>query len=434
MTAKVYAVVVGALISAAAPGAEPNTLTEAERREGFTLLFDGASLAGWDGDPAVWSAAGGAIVGATTAEKPIKSNTFAFWRGGAPADFELRLQWKLEGGNSGVQYRSKDMGNWVAAGYQADMDAGHAYTGILYEERGRGMLALRGEKVLRWPNGNKQVVATVNTDAAVRAAIKKDDWNDYTIIADGIRLIHKLNGVTTMDFIDEEEAKRSASGAIALQVHQGPPMTVRFRSIRLRVLKPAAEKPVPPPEVVAPEAWVPLFDGKSLGAWNVVAGEGFGKAAAVDGRLVLEAGGAMTGILWTQDFPTSNYEVSLEACRLEGQDFFCGLTFPVGSECCTLIVGGWGGGCVGLSNVDRQAADGNLTTKHLRFENGTWYPIRLRVSDARIEVWIDKDKQIDLERAGHGFSIWPQQEPCRPLGVATYYTKAALRNLKTARW
>lgn len=434
MTARVYAVVVGAIVSSLASGAEPNTLTEAERREGFTLLFDGSTLAGWDGDPAVWSVAGGAIVGATTAEKPIKGNTFAFWRGGAPADFELRLQWKIEGGNSGVQYRSKDIGNWVAAGYQADIDAGHAYTGILYEERGRGIMALRGEKVLRWPNGNKQVVAKLGEDKALRDAIRNDDWNDYTIIADGIRLIQKINGVTTVDFIDEEEAKRAASGVLALQLHAGPPMTVRYRSIRLRVLNAGAGKPVPPPETIALDAWIPLFDGKGLGDWNVLAGEGYGTAAAADGRIVLEAGSPMTGIVWTRDFPATNYEVSLEACRLDGHDFFCGLTFPVGKECCTLIVGGWGGGCVGLSNVDRQAADGNETTKFLQFEDGKWYPIRLRVTDARIEVWIDKDKQIDLERAGHGFSIWPQQEPCRPFGAATWYTKAGLRNLKMARW
>ncbi len=432
MTAKRCIVALSLLASAFVYAGEPNTLSDAEKQAGFKLLFDGTTFTGWDGDPAIWSVAGGAIVGKTTAEKPIKGNTFAIWRGGQPADFELRVSWKIEGGNSGIQYRSRDFGNWVVGGYQADMDAGHGYTGILYEERGRGIMALRGEKLVWGDKGGKQVCARISTEKAVRDAIKADGWNDYVIIADGARVIQKLNGVTTMDMIDEEEAKRAAAGILAFQVHAGPPMTVRFRDVKLREIKAGARTAAP--ETLPASAWTPLFDGKTFGGWDAVLDEGCGKAAVADGQLVLDAGNSMTGIVWTRDFPTSNYEVTLEACRLEGFDFFCGLTFPVGKECCTFIVGGWGGSCVGLSNVDRQAADSNVTTKWLQFDANKWYALRLRVTDAKIEAWIDNVKQIDLAREGHAFTIWPQQEPCRPFGVATWNTKAGLRNFKFARW
>src|SRR5919201_593824 len=118
----------------------------ADTEAGFRSLFNGKDLAGWDGNPKFWSVKDGAITGQTTAENPLKENTFLIWRNGTVDDFELRLSYRLVGGNSGVQYRSKDLGNWVVAGYQADMEAGKKFTGILYEERGRGILAERGQK------------------------------------------------------------------------------------------------------------------------------------------------------------------------------------------------------------------------------------------------------------------------------------------------
>ena len=125
------------VLASAALAGQANTLTAEEHEAGFVQLFDGKTLTGWDGNPKFWSVVDGAIVGRTTPDNPTKGNTFLIWRQGLLCDFELRLSWKIEGGNSGVQYRSRDYGDWVVGGYQADIDANNRYTGILYEERGR---------------------------------------------------------------------------------------------------------------------------------------------------------------------------------------------------------------------------------------------------------------------------------------------------------
>jgi hypothetical protein len=196
-------------------------------------LFNGRDLSGWDGDPKFWSVRDGVITGETTAANPAKNNTFLIWRGGEVADFELRLKYRIRGGNSGIQYRSKDLGNWVSGGYQADIEAGTNYTGILYEERGRGILALRGEKVTIGADGKKQVVGSIGTAADIQAAIKTEDWNDYVVKAQGNHLVHTVNGKVTVDVTDEQETKAAKTGILALQVHVGPPMTVEFKDIRL---------------------------------------------------------------------------------------------------------------------------------------------------------------------------------------------------------
>jgi len=213
-----------------------------------------------------------------------------------------------------------------------------------------------------------------------------------------------------------------------------------------RTLPPEPEEgPSGPPNLLVSPAgqWVPLFDGSSLTGWRRVGeaeGDGYGQVRVENGTIVLEMGDPMTGIVWTSNFPRNGYEVYLEANRLDGFDFFCGMTFPVNDSFCTLIMGGWGGSIVGLSNVDDFAADNNETTKVIDFDNGKWYKIRLRVTTAAIEVWLGKEKPgeekpgeekiIDLKRAGRRFSIWPEQEPVRPFGVSTWNTKAALRNFK----
>jgi len=182
-----------------------------------------------------------------------------------------------------------------------------------------------------------------------------------------------------------------------------------------------------------PGKWVDLFDGRTLAGWETFGGEGdsyYGRVVVENGAIVLYPGTPSTAIRWAGAFPRDNYEVSLEANRLEGSDFFCGMTFPVGDSYCTLICGGWGGSVVGLSNVDEFAADNNETTRDIVFDNNRWYRIRLQVTKEAIRVWIDDEKVIDLARAGHRFSIWPQREPERPFGVASYNTKAALRNFK----
>ena len=211
-----------------------NSLTA---EDGFDSIFDGKSLKGWDGNPDFWSVRDGAITGQTTKENPTKGNTFIVWREGEVADFELRLQFRIVGGNSGIQYRSKEVDKWVISGYQADFDGPGGWTGTLYEERGRGVLAKRGNKILITETGEKKAAGKTTPEADILAAIKKEDWNDYTIIASGNRLVQIINGKTTIDVTDEQATKAAKNGLLALQLHAGPPMTVQFKNIRIKRYK-----------------------------------------------------------------------------------------------------------------------------------------------------------------------------------------------------
>jgi len=191
----------------------------------------------------------------------------------------------------------------------------------------------------------------------------------------------------------------------------------------------------PPTALPAPgrDGWVSLFDGRTLNGWKVLEDDAFTGHAKVyvrEGAIALERGSLQTGIGWRGDFPRDDYEVSLEAMRVDGYDFFCGMTFPVGESPCTLIVGGWGGTVVGLSNVNDMHAAENETTCGMTFKNDRWYRIRLRVTAPKIEAWIDGEKMIDLSRADRRFTVWWEQEPARPFGIATWDTGAALRNIK----
>lgn len=220
----------------------------AENEAGFQSLFNGRDLTGWTGDPNLWSVQSGVIVGQTTADHPITENTFLIWTNGVTADFELHLEYELTAtnsqgfANSGVQYRSKILNatNWSVGGYQADLEAGPNYSGILYDERGvagkRGIMAGRGEKVVWNSIGKKQTVGSVANSAEIQAAIKPDDWNEYVIIAKGNHLQHFINGKLTVDVTDECESKALKSGVLALQLHVGPPMAAQFRAIRLKQL------------------------------------------------------------------------------------------------------------------------------------------------------------------------------------------------------
>jgi len=234
------------LLSALAMGAAliAQTALVSGAEEGFVEIFNGKDLTGWEGNPKLWSVQDGVITGQTTADNSTKGNTFLIWTKGTVADFELRCSFKLTPGdskgfaNSGIQYRSKvaNPANWVVHGYQADMEAGPAYTGILYEEGGRGILAQRGEKVVIGADGKKQVAGSVGDAAEIGASIKKGDWNDYVIIAQGNHLQQFINGKQTMDMVDEEQAKLAMSGILALQLHAGPPMMAQFKNIRLKKL------------------------------------------------------------------------------------------------------------------------------------------------------------------------------------------------------
>ena len=209
----------------------------------FESLFNGKDLSGWDGNPKLWSVQDGAITGRTTAEAPIKANTFIIWTNGTVADFELRCAYRIvpqndaNFGNSGIQYRSKvlDAAQWRVGGYQADIEAGPNYTGILYEEgMTRGIMALRGEKVVWNAESKKEITGSVGTAAEIQAAIHNRDWNEYVIIAKGNHLQHFVNGKLAVDVTDACEAKAAKSGVLAFQVHVGQPMLVQFKDVRLK--------------------------------------------------------------------------------------------------------------------------------------------------------------------------------------------------------
>ena len=205
-------------------------------------LFNGKDLTGWKGLD-FWSVEDGCITGRTTKEKPTKGNTFLVWQGGDVGDFEFTFKYKIVGGNSGVQYRSKlvDEKGYVVAGYQADFEAGKTYSGILYEEKGRGILAQRGQKTVikegAAPNKPKvEVAGEVGKSAEIQAKIKSEDWNDYRIIAKGGHLQHFINGVPTVDVTDET-AVGAKKGILALQLHAGPAMVVQFKDLVLKEIK-----------------------------------------------------------------------------------------------------------------------------------------------------------------------------------------------------
>ena len=193
----------------------------------------------------------------------------------------------------------------------------------------------------------------------------------------------------------------------------------------------------------APGEWQSFFDGKTLAGWVQSGFEGEGAVRVLnpflDGRgaIVLEKGTTLSGVTWTRggQVPRSNYEICLEAMRLEGSDIFCALTFPVGKSACTWVVGGWGGTVVGLSSIDRADASQNETSQDMEFSDRRWYRIRLRVTEEKIVVWIDEEKKIDLKTAGRGFSLRPGDiQKALPLGISSYMTRAALRDVRLCRF
>lgn len=230
-----------ALVSVLAVG-----LATAADDEGFRSIFDGKSLEGWDGNPKFWRVEDGAIVGQTTADNPTQGNTFLVWRGGSPADFELKAEYKMDNHNSGIQYRSWEepdkWGRWVIGGYQADIDESGRFTGICYGERYRGILAERGQKTIIGEDHKPKVVGSVGDPAELIKHVDLKGWNEYHIIARGNHIVQKINGVVMCELTDEDLQQRRGSGLIALQLHAGPPMKIAFRNIRLKELpKPDAQ-------------------------------------------------------------------------------------------------------------------------------------------------------------------------------------------------
>tara|TARA_B100002019_G_scaffold132559_1_gene113939 strand:+ start:628 stop:1323 length:696 start_codon:yes stop_codon:yes gene_type:complete len=208
---------------------------------GGKSIFDGKTLDGWDGNPVHWSVKDGAIVGENTKENPTKGNTFLIWKGGVLKDFDLTLDYKIDGGNSGIQYRSfvksGDHDGWRIGGYQADLEAGDKYSGICYGEAFRGILSMRGEKTTLTLNDKGKLqkkIEKFGDTNEIGKAVKKGEWNKYRIVAKGFHFTQYINGVKTTELIDNDEKTRRADGLLAFQVHQGPPMKVYFKNIVLK--------------------------------------------------------------------------------------------------------------------------------------------------------------------------------------------------------
>jgi hypothetical protein len=208
-------------------------------------------------------------------------------------------------------------------------------------------------------------------------------------------------------------------------------------ALLLAMVRPAAgDPPTPAPAPPATNRWstnwTALFDGKSLTNWAVTDFAGHGPVTVHDGQIKIAMGDDLGGINWTNGpLPKTDYEISLDAVKVAGGDFFCGLTFPVADSSCSLIVGGWGGGLVGLSSLDGRDASENETTRSMYLETGHWYHIVLRVTPKKIEAWLDKDKIVDASIVGRTVSLRAGPiSMSEPLGVATYSTTAELKNFQ----
>ena len=211
------------------------TLYSQHFEEGFTSMFNGKDLSGWDGMPEFWKVENGAIVGET--KKTNQQTIFLYWKGGEPADFEMRCRLRIFGkeANSGIQFRSQKVPNWDALGYQADFDVSGYCVGNLYiyERKPLATFAQRGDSVLIDSTGNRTISNFANRDKLLDA-YKKGDWNDYWIVAKGRQVTIWLNGVLMTKVEDYEQKYFSPKGIIALQLHSGEPMRVEFKDLRIR--------------------------------------------------------------------------------------------------------------------------------------------------------------------------------------------------------
>jgi hypothetical protein len=178
----------------------------------------------------------------------------------------------------------------------------------------------------------------------------------------------------------------------------------------------------------------PLFDGKTLGSWRPTKFSRPGPVKVENGTIVLEAGNDLTGITWAgAALPTTNYELTLQAMRVEGSDFFAGITFPVDKSFCSLILGGWGGSVIGLSSINDLDASENSTSQSMVFEKQRWYNVRIRVTPEAIDAWLDEKHIISQELKGNRIEVRMEVEASQPLGVATWRTKGALRDIRLLR-
>lgn len=193
----------------------------------------------------------------------------------------------------------------------------------------------------------------------------------------------------------------------------------------------SSSAPSPGPDVAKPDAGAKsLFDGKTLGSWKSVDFGGQGEVKVENGAIKVGEGATLSGIQWAGEaLPRTNYEFSLEAMKIDGTDFFCGIVFPVGKDTCSFVAGGWGGGVTGLSSVDHMNASENETASDQTYAKNKWYTIRLRVTPALIEVWLDNKSVVHLELANRQISVHPAVESAAPLGLTNYQTSSQFRNI-----
>jgi hypothetical protein len=209
---------------------------EGESDAEFVSMFNGKDLTGWEGSPGWWEVRDGVLVAESTPEKPCQRSHYLYWKDGEPANFEMRATYRIGGkANSGIQFRSQRRAEWDTWGYQADLDTAGEYTGCLYQHE-RGLVAERGQRVQIDAAGNK-TITTFGDSKKLLAAVKPDDWNDYRILADGPNISLWINGQLMCQVEDHQEKFALPRGIIALQMHQGPPMKVEFKDLRIRVLK-----------------------------------------------------------------------------------------------------------------------------------------------------------------------------------------------------
>jgi len=248
---------------------------DSDSLQGWVSIFNGKDLTGWDGDQRLWSVKDGVIRGQTTITNPARGNTFLIWRGGKLRDFELKIKFRIQNGNSGIQYRSKEVDKWVVSGYQAEVENNPGKVGFLYHERGRGWLVNVGDLMVIDEKGEKEVVGNVSdVDELIKAGYYKEkDWNEYHIIAQGNHLKHYLNGYETMELIDNDRLTNpddpkdrngaAREGILALQIHAGDPMIVEFKDISVRHLD----------DEKYGDAQL-IFNGKNLDEWTTKADSG----------------------------------------------------------------------------------------------------------------------------------------------------------------
>ncbi|MEP6951222.1 MAG: DUF1080 domain-containing protein [Ginsengibacter sp.] len=221
-------------------------------KDGYHLIFDGKSLAGWEYDPVYWRVENGALVGEVTSSTLLKRNSFIIKKDLITRDFDLKVEYRVSSyGNSGINYRSESIDSlrYAMRGYQADIDGQNYYTGQNYEERGRTTLAYRGQKVmLNTPEGSTPLKDNIKNNAwtktavtgslgsadSLKGAIRNEDWNEYHLIVRRNRLLHYINGVLMSDVTDNDTANRKSSGRLGVQVHVGPPMKIEYRNFRIK--------------------------------------------------------------------------------------------------------------------------------------------------------------------------------------------------------